>query len=174
MEIINSTPDDTETIFKLYDDAVAYQKKIFNKHWQPFERGMVEREIKEERQWKIIDSHNNILCIFAISYNDPEIWEAKDTDPSIYLHRIVSNPLFRGSNFVKEIIDWAGIFGKTNTRKFIRLDTWADNEKLISYYKKCGFTLVGITTPTKTAGLPKHYNLISLSLFEIEIEDTNT
>ncbi|MEP6710869.1 MAG: GNAT family N-acetyltransferase [Ferruginibacter sp.] len=169
MNIINSTPEDTEAIFKLYDEAVAYQKLKFNKHWQAFDADMVKNEILESRQWKIIDSDNNILCIFATTYNDPFIWEEKDRDPSIYLHRIVTNPLFRGKNYVMDIIDWAKKFGRQNSKKFIRIDTWGDNEKLIVYYTKCGFNFLGITTPSKTADLPKHYSAISLSLFEIEI-----
>lgn len=170
MKIINSTIKDTEAIFKLYDAAVAYQKIKFNKHWQAIDAGMVENEILENRQWKIIDSDDNILCIFATAGNDPFIWgEEKDADPSIYLHRIVTNPLFRGKNYVMEIIQWAKVFGRQNNKKFIRMDTWGDNEKLIEYYTRCGFIFAGITTPSKTALLPKHYSAISLSLFEIEI-----
>jgi RimJ/RimL family protein N-acetyltransferase len=48
------------------------------------------------------------------------------------------------------------------------MDTWGDNQKLIDYYQKCGFKFLGIIIPDQ-AGLPKHYNGISLSLFEIEV-----
>lgn len=47
------------------------------------------------------------------------------------------------------------------------MDTWADNEKLLEYYTACGFDYVGVVTMDKTEGLPKHYEGISLSLFEI-------
>ena len=36
MQIINSTAADTQAIFKLYDDAIAFQKTKFTKHWQGF------------------------------------------------------------------------------------------------------------------------------------------
>ena len=170
MKIINSTIRDTEAIFNLYDEAVAYQKIKFNKHWQAFDTVMVQTEIQENRQWKIIDDDENIHCIFATAYSDPFIWEEKDKDPSIYLHRIVTNPLYRGKNYVMEIIAWAKVFGRENNKKFIRMDTWGDNEKLIDYYKKCGFIFLGITTASQTKALPKHYSTISLSLFEIEIQ----
>jgi hypothetical protein len=47
------------------------------------------------------------------------------------------------------------------------MDTWADNEKLLEYYTSCGFDYVGVVSMEKTDGLPKHYEGISLSLFEI-------
>ncbi|GGE62729.1 hypothetical protein EV200_105275 [Pedobacter psychrotolerans] len=49
------------------------------------------------------------------------------------------------------------------------MDIWADNKKLLEYYTNCGFNYVGVVTMEKTYGLPKHYEGISLSLFEIKI-----
>jgi hypothetical protein len=143
MKIINSSPEDIDAIFKLYDEAIKYQKIHFTQHWQRFDRKMVEKEIAEKKQWKILDANENICCIFATAYADPFIWEEKDKDPSIYLHRIVTNPLFRGKNYVLNIIEWAKDFGKENHKKFIRMDTWGENKKLIDYYIKCGFKFRG-------------------------------
>ena len=91
MQIINSTPSDIEIIFSLYDDAVAFQKTKFDKHWLSFDREMVENEIAEKRQWKIMEN-DEVVCIFAIAYEDPFIWKEKNADPSVYIHRIVTNP----------------------------------------------------------------------------------
>jgi len=166
--IINSEREDLNIIFKLYDDAVAYQKLKFNKHWKGFDREMVEQELDEQRQWKILDDAGNIMCIFALTYNDPFIWGDKDMQPAIYIHRIVTHPDHHGKNLVKDIVAWARIFAKENNKQFIRMDTWGDNEKLIQYYTGCGFTFLGITTP-ESATLPKHYTGITLSLFEIAV-----
>lgn len=170
MHIINSTDKDTAAIFDLYDKAIAYQKTKWKKHWQPFDQEMVRKEIEKQRQWKILDENNNILCIFATTFNDPDIWEEKDKEPSIYLHRIVTNPDFRGGKYVQYIIEWAKVYGKANGRQFIRMDTWGDNQQLIEYYKSCGFNYLGVFTPSKTEALPKHYSDISLSFFEIKIQ----
>jgi hypothetical protein len=70
---------------------------------------------------------------------------------------------------VKEIIKWAKDYAAKNDIKFIRMDTWADNEKLLEYYTDCGFDYVGVVSMEKTDGLPKHYEGISLSLFEIAL-----
>ncbi len=168
MTIKNSTPKDIDLIFALYDAAVAYQKTKFNKHWQPFDRDMVTAEIAEGRQWKIVED-GQVACVFAVAYNDPFIWGEKDREPSIYLHRIVTHPDFKGRNYVQEIIKWAHQHGKETGKQYIRLDTWGDNEELIAYYQQCGFRFLGVITPTQTDQLPKHYSAISLSLFEIKI-----
>ena len=49
------------------------------------------------------------------------------------------------------------------------MDTWGDNQKLIDYYTACGFEFLGLVEPTRSPDLPKHYEGISLSLFEIKI-----
>lgn len=166
--ILNSNPGDIGRIFSLYGDAVAYQKTKFNKHWLPFDREMVEKEIEDGRQWKIMEG-DDVACIFAIAYDDPFIWGEKNADPAIYIHRIVTNPLFKGRNYVKKIIDWAKEHATEKEKRFIRMDTWGDNEELISYYKNCGFDYLGSITPTATENLPKHYSAIYLGLFEIAL-----
>jgi ribosomal protein S18 acetylase RimI-like enzyme len=169
MQVINSTAADIATIFKFYDYAISYQKTKFNKHWQGFDLGLVETEIKEKRQFKMMVD-NTIVCIFAITFNDAVIWGEKDKQPSVYIHRIVTHPAHRGNNHVKEIVAWAKIYGKQNNKQFVRLDTWGDNQKLIDHYTNCGFTFLGLSGEMKSANLPKHYDSIRLSLFEIKID----
>ncbi len=167
IQVISSQISDIETIFQFYDMAIAHQKKVFNKHWQGFSRSLVETEIAENRQYKIL-VNGEVACIFAVTFEDKLIWGDQDVD-SIYIHRIVTHPEFRGYSFVKEIIKWAKAFAPLNGIKYIRMDTWADNEKLLAYYTGCGFDYVGVVTMQETEGLPKHYEGISLSLFEIKV-----
>lgn len=167
IQVINSQISDIETIFQFYDMAIAHQKKVFNKHWQGFSRSLVETEIAENRQYKIL-VNGEVACIFAVTFEDKLIWGDQDVD-SIYIHRIVTHPEFRGYSFVKEIIKWAKAFAPLNGIEYIRMDTWADNEKLLAYYTGCGFDYVGVVTMQETEGLPKHYEGISLSLFEIKV-----
>src|SRR3979409_1556005 len=117
MQIINGTPEDIDMVFSLYDEAVIYQKTKFNKHWMGFERSLVEKEIKEKRLWKIMEK-DSVACIFSIVYDDPVIWKEKNDEPSIYIHRIVTNPLFKGNAYVKDIIVWAREHGKLTNKHF--------------------------------------------------------
>jgi len=167
-KIVNSIAKDLDTIFEFYDLAVAHQKKVFNKHWQGFNRDLVSQEIEENRQYKIL-VNEQVAAIFAITYSDPQIWEARNADSAIYIHRIVTHPDFRGYGFVKAIINWAKAYTKSNNINYIRMDTWADNEKLLAYYTGCGFNHVGSIKIAPNSGLPKHYEGISLNLFEIKV-----
>ncbi len=169
MTILNCTSGDLEIISNLYESAIAYQKKVFHRHWHSFDKKMIEDALAENRQWKIV-ANKQIVCIFTITFHDPLIWKEKDKDPSIYLHRIVTNPSFRGNFYVKDIVEWAKQYGRKNGRKFIRMDTFGDNQKLIDYYTTCGFRFLGLTSMTKADQLPKHYEGASLGLFEIKIE----
>jgi ribosomal protein S18 acetylase RimI-like enzyme len=162
-----STIEDIDAIFNLYDAAIAYQKTVFHKQWQGFERELVKTEIAEQRQWKIVID-GQIACIFALTFEDALIWGSKNSDPSIYIHRIVTNPAFRGARFVKQIAVWAKEYAPSIGKRFVRMDTWGDNPRLIDYYQECGFLFLGLTTLTKSEGLPKHYEGACLSLFEID------
>lgn len=170
MQIINSTKDDIESILGLYDAAVAFQKTKFNRHWQRFDRHLIEKEVSENRQYKIMVD-DIIVCIFAVTFNDVLIWGNLAQAPSVYIHRIVTNPLFRGNNYVKNIIEWAIRFGSKNKLQFVRMDTWGDNQKLIDYYTNCGFTFLGLTDVLSGENMPKHYQGIRLGLFEIAVKD---
>jgi uncharacterized damage-inducible protein DinB/GNAT superfamily N-acetyltransferase len=168
MLIINSTEADLESIFQLFEKAIVFQKSKFPKHWQGFDPELIRQEIAEKRHWKIM-LQDELALIFSITYEDALIWGDKSQDPAMYIHRIASNPLFRGRGFMKQIMAWAQGHARATGQNFIRMDTWADNENLIHYYVDCGFKWVGIKALHETAGLPRHYEGNDLSLFEIPL-----
>ena len=168
MVIQNSTLEDIDEIFRLYKIATDFQKTRYTVHWPEFERKLITLEILEKRQWKILID-NQVACVWAITFNDPQIWEERNNDPSIYIHRIATNPNFRGQNLVLEIVKWAKKFAKENNKEYIRMDTVGDNSGLINYYTKCGFEFLGLLKLKNTDGLPAHYNKATVSLFEIKL-----
>ncbi len=168
MKIENSTIIDQPFIFEMYEAATAYQKERYEVHWPLFDPQMVATEIDQKRQFKLLID-GQIACVWAIAFEDPLIWEEKNLDPSIYIHRIATNPNFRGQNFVKIIVDWAIAFAKKKHKQFIRLDTVGENQKLISHYSKCGFNFLGLLKLKDSNGLPAHYHNATVSLFEIII-----
>ena len=129
MEITNSTTADIDEIFRLYRIASKYQRKHNAVVWPEFERQLVETEIAENRQWKLI-INDEIACVWAITFSDEQIWEERNADASIYIHRIAANPGHRGNNFVSVIVNWAKKYAKNNNKDFVRLDTIGNNLKL--------------------------------------------
>lgn len=168
MKISNSTAEDIAEIFRLYESATAFQKTKYNLHWPKFETSLVENEVNEHRQWKItIDGKT--ACVWATTFDDPQIWEAKNADPSVYIHRIATNPEFKGQNMVAIIVDWAKEYARTNDKTYVRLDTVGQNEGLINHYTKMGFDFLGLFDLANTDQLPAHYHGNPVSLFEMQV-----
>ena len=168
MEIRNSVLEDMEIIQQLCAAATEFQKSKTMVSWPHFEPLLIETEIREKRQWKmVLDS--KIACVWAITESDPQIWGKKNTAPSLYLHRIATNPDFRGRNLVFDIVAWAAVLAKERNLQYIRMDTVGENQGLISHYKKCGFDFLGLSKLEDTSGLPAHYYNATVCLFQMHV-----
>lgn len=169
MKIENCTADDLDMILELYQNARDLQTERKMVVWPSFEKDFLLKEIEEKRQWKLIID-NNIACNWAITFEDKEIWEEKDKDDSIYIHRITTKPEFRGNRFIDSIVDWAKNYAQSKEKAFIRLDTLGNNTKLIAHYASAGFNFLGMFKLTNTSTLPEHYQKEPNScLFEIKL-----
>jgi len=174
MTIKNVSIVDIDEVFRLYKIASEYQrekKKVIV--WPNFDRNMVETEITEKRQFKML-IENEVVCIWAITFNDEQIWEEKNKDSAIYIHRIATSPNFRGKKMVAKIVDWAKQFADEKEIQFIRLDTLGNNTRLIEHYKEAGFDFLGMHTLKNTSNLPKHYQEAPVCLFEIDLTKSNS
>lgn len=170
MTITNSNLDDITEIFRLYQLARDFQKIQFPENlWPEFDRDFIATEVIENRQFKIVID-NKIACIWAITYNDADIWEEKENNDAIYIHRIATNPEFRGKNFVQMIADWSKDFAKKENKKFVRMDTCGQNDRLINHYKNCGFEFLGMKKLKDSSGLQAHYHNADVCFFEIELK----
>ena len=169
MTIKNVTASDIEKIFALYKIASNYQReKKTVIVWPDFDREMVLNEIAENRQFKLI-VNNEVVCIWAITFSDEQIWEDSNTDSAIYIHRIAVNPNFRGNNYIATITNWAKEYALKKEIQFIRLDTLGENKNLITHYKNAGFHFLGLFNLKNTSNLPEHYKLAPVCLFEIDL-----
>ena len=167
--ILSCEAADITTIFARYKKAAEFQK---NKRtvtvWPTFSTAMVEKEIAEQRQFKLLID-GEMACVWAIAFHDPQIWEERDCDPAIYIHRIATAPQFRGRALVKQLVQWAKGYAQKQEKKFVRLDTLGENTRLIAYYQEMGFDFLGIFPLKNTAGLPAHYQNAPACLFEIRL-----
>ncbi|MGE0567009.1 MAG: GNAT family N-acetyltransferase [Bacteroidia bacterium] len=169
MEIGNCLISDANEILTLYEAARNLQTERKMVTWPAFEKTFIEKEIQEKRQWKItIDG--SMACNWAICFEDKNIWSEKDKNDAIYIHRICTNPTFRGNRYIDKIVEWAKEYAKNIGKQFIRLDTLGNNTKLIEHYKSSGFDFLGMFKLTDTANLPSHYqNETNCCLFEIDV-----
>jgi hypothetical protein len=169
MEIRSCTLSDVNEILSLYEAARNLQTERKTVVWPSFEKSFLEKEIQEQRQWKIV-SDNVMACNWAITFSDPEIWGAKDKNDSIYIHRICNNPTLRGNRYIDAIVEWSRQYARQKGKRFVRLDTLGNNTKLIQHYTSAGFKFLGMFKLTDTATLPRHYqDEPNCCLFEIDL-----
>lgn len=167
--IQNSTVQDINDILALYQHAREYQYSKGAVVWPEISIGLITREIIDKHQWKLV-INGKIACVWATTFHDPLIWEERNADSAVYIHRIALNPEFRGQKLVREIVEWAKVFAKTEGKQFIRLDTVGENTGLISYYESCGFNFLGLVSLQDTSALPEHYSKAPVCLFELKTE----
>lgn len=168
MTIKNSKLTDVPKIFELYRIATDFMKSKNQVSWPEFPKELIINEIEENRQWKLL-INEQIACIWATTLNDELIWGNENNEPSVYIHRIATNPEFRGQNLVKTLITWANEFGKKKSLNYIRMDTVGLNKGLIAHYEKFGFEFLGTKYIENTNGLPEHYKDGEVCYFQKEI-----
>ena len=169
MKIINSTWVDITEIFRLYAVASEYQKtKKTVVVWPNFDYSLVEIELAEKRQFKLLVK-DEVACVWAITFTDEQIWEERNVDAAVYIHRIATNPKFRGQNFIKVIVEWAKEYAQSNGKQYVRLDTLGNNTRLIKHYTNAGFSFLGMFDLKNTDALPVHYQEAPVCLFEIDL-----
>lgn len=161
---------DLKTIYWLFDEAIAYQKNKDYPVWPDYDKDTLDQDIALHRQFKIlIDGH--IAAIFTILDSDPIVWRERNEDPSVYLHRVVVNPKYKGQKLFGDILSWTVSRAKNLDINLIRMDTWADNPNLVSYYKLFGFKIVEYYTTPNSLELPIQQRGNNVVLLEYRIQD---
>ena len=171
LKIESCVMDDSNLILLLYEEARTLQTHKGMVVWPLFKKEFIEREIKELRQWKLVID-NAIACNWAITFEDKDIWGHKDKNDSIYIHRIATNPGFRGNRFIDKIVEWTKQYAAQLGKQFIRLDTLGNNTGLIKHYTSAGFKFLGMFKLADTSNLPGHYQKEpNCCLFEMDLEE---
>jgi ribosomal protein S18 acetylase RimI-like enzyme len=163
--IVNTEKADLVQIHEFFAHSIAYQKANGYPVWENYDRGAIVRDIDEKNQYKAVNAEG-IGIVFSVGYHDEIIWREMDQGESIYLHRIVVNPDFKGQSLFRLIVDWALEHIHQKGLKSVRMDTWAANKNIIEYYKKFGFAVVEHYTTPDTQELPVHNRNLALTLME--------
>ena len=67
MQITNSNHNDIQTIFELYRVDTEYMQSKNQVSWPVFPMELIQAEIKENRQWKLV-TENEIACVWATQH----------------------------------------------------------------------------------------------------------
>ncbi len=157
-----------DLIFSLFDQSIIYQRKKGYPVWDNYDKGALIRDMEERNQYKLVV--DSVLAMaFSVCYSDKIIWNERDRDDALYLHRIVVNPLFKGQRLFGSVLQWAVVTAKGKGLKFVRMDTWASNSNIVEYYTGFGFNVVGNITTPDTEALPVHNRGLALTLLEYPV-----
>jgi ribosomal protein S18 acetylase RimI-like enzyme len=166
--IENATTQDLPFIYQLFEEAIAFQKNNNYIGWQKYDKSFLQNDVEQKLLFKMMKG-GEIICIYSICFGDVLIWREKERGDAIYLHRIVLNQRFKGEKVFRNVFKWAKGFAKERNLKYIRMDTWADNVKIIEYYKSYGFVFCENYTTANTEALPEQHRNLNVALLEFEL-----
>jgi ribosomal protein S18 acetylase RimI-like enzyme len=169
-QIVNTNMMDLPLVSWLFEQAMMRNNQPGYKAWKTLDSAALQRDIESNLQYKIVVGQD-VRCIFSVQFSDPFIWGERDASDAIYLHRIVVHPDCKGQRLFEDVLAWAKQLAKERKRKFIRMDTWADNPKIIAYYQSFGFVFVGTRTTPDTTELPIQNRNLNVALLEIALAD---
>lgn len=164
-KITHATIDDLPAIYHLFEEAIRFQKANNYIGWNSYDKEFIQADIQNRLLFKIVNEYE-IVCIFSICFTDELIWREKENGDAIYLHRVVVNRKFTGEQLFKKVLDWTIQFAKNKGLHYVRMDTWAENEKIITYYKSYGFSFIEQYTTSGTEDLPVQHRNLHVSLLE--------
>jgi ribosomal protein S18 acetylase RimI-like enzyme len=165
----NASTDDLPIIYELFEQAIAFQKANDYVGWQNFDKAFIRSDVKNSLLYKII-REEEVVGIFCVCFSDFLIWREREQGDAIYLHRIILNQQFKGVKLFRHVLDWALDFAKGRRLKYLRMDTWAENFKIINYYKSYGFVFVENYTTADTEELPVQHRNLKVALLEYHIQ----
>lgn len=166
--VLPATLNDLPVIYWLFEKAIAYQKENGFVGWQTFDRNYLQADVEKELLFKLT-REKELVCIFCICYADPLIWREKEQGDAIYLHRVVVHPDHRGEQLFGNVFEWAIVHARQLQRRFVRMDTWADNQKIIHYYSGYGFRFVEEYKTPNDPNLPGQHRNLKVALLEYSI-----
>jgi ribosomal protein S18 acetylase RimI-like enzyme len=167
-EVVNTVINDLEQIFQFFEHSIQYQDKKGVPVWRNYDKNAIVQDIEDKNQYKLV-MDSKIAIVFSVRYTDQVIWRSLDQGNSIYLHRIVVNPEFKGQRLFGRILDWVIAHSKQKGLESIRMDTWAANPGIVEYYKTFGFTFIENYTTPNSEELPVHNRNIALALLEYKL-----
>ena len=160
---------DLPGIYWLFEQAIAYQRQNNFIGWQTYDKDHLAADVDRELLFKIT-RESSIVCIFCVCYDDALIWRGMEKGDAVYLHRVVVHPNNRGERLFEKVLEWAIAHVKELGRKYVRMDTWADNRKIIDYYLRYGFRWVEDYRTGDSLELPAQHRNLAIALLQYSIK----
>ncbi|MFF9406137.1 GNAT family N-acetyltransferase [Streptomyces anandii] len=140
------SPDELGTVEALLREASAWLASRGIDQWQyPPHRDRIMTALKQGVCFLAFADGEPVATLQVDDYADPEFW-TPDDDPAtaLYVHRMAVSRRAAGGGVGDWLLTWATDRAAAQSKRWLRLDAWKDNEGLHRYYKAAGFTLIRI------------------------------
>jgi ribosomal protein S18 acetylase RimI-like enzyme len=169
MLIKRSAAADEGRFLEFWNRALDVQRASGIPLWPEFPADLIRGEIRDGRHFSAFDRDERLVGCLSLTLADPVIWATEEKGDAVYIHRMCVNPEAKGKGFARHVLSWACGYAAAIGRKYVRMDTWRDNARLVDYYASCGFRRIGDRHVRGDDSLPAHYAEIDLALFQNEI-----
>lgn len=155
---------------RVYAEAAGYMAALGVPVFEVPSEATLEAAIRAG-QLMVVRQGVSVANVFFRADRDPVIWQELERGDALYLHRIATATAFRGQRLMAQVLTWARAYATAHGRRYLRLDTWADNPGLVRHYERMGFTAVRTIQVPPDAPLPPHYQGIRLVLLQAPVRE---
>lgn len=130
-------------------DAAAWLQSRGIHQWDwvlgPRGREVSLRRINEAETYLVLDQCKEPIATFTLQWEDAEVWGERGRDGLAgYVHGMAVARRAAGQGLGSGMLDLAGYWVANKGRPLLRLDCMARNSRLCEYYRREGFTDLGI------------------------------
>lgn len=143
MRIQLATSADLDEVMALMTDVAAWlATKGYAGQWPPvIPRDFIAASIAKDEVYLVFQGER-VVGTVALQWSDPSIWGERPPD-ACYVHRLAIRREYAGAALGLAVLRWAAEFARSQGKRFLRLDCWAENPVLVQYYTQAGFRPCG-------------------------------
>lgn len=144
LTVRRASTSDVLAVVTLLNEASAWLAAVGTNQWHYGAR--IERIIagvESDTVWMAERDQHAVGTITVDDFADPEFWLPEDNPgDALYVHRTVVARAAAGQRIGAALFNWASLRAEASGLAWLRLDAWATNTQLQSYYLAHGWTNV--------------------------------
>ena len=158
-----ATAADFDAVFAIMTEAALWLQSRGISQWSFFltqpGKDFVRNRILTAETYLVFDPTDRPVATFTLHWKDEEIWGPRGLDGKAgYIHGLAVCRCAAGKGLGNILLTMATNLIAQKSRRLVRLDCMAQNEALCNYYRRAGFTDLGVADSVITGK--------SLRLFE--------
>jgi GNAT superfamily N-acetyltransferase len=146
VEVRRARAGDLELAVAILEEASAWMRERSGGGW---DQGQFPAEVASRgRLWRAYEDGDlylawedgRAMATVTLQWEDELFWPDAPQDAG-YVHRLAVVPDAHGRGIGRELLRWAEAEARARGKRFLRLDTSAENPSLRRYYEEAGFEL---------------------------------